>query len=192
MVDKLSVIIPSRNEKYLTKTVCDVFAKCRGDVQVIVCLDGGEWPEGWAETSERFSGKLITIYRGKSLGMRDAINRMAAIASGKFLMKADAHTAYSKGFDVALKEDCPEQTVLIPRRFRLDPEPWQRIKDGRAPVDYEYLSAPDGNGGGLKGKIWDERAKERINIPADDAFLFQGSCWLMPRSLRKRRITTKD
>lgn len=180
-MSKLSVIIPARNEPYLTKTVNDVFEKARGSVEVIVCLDGGDWPDGWAETSERYAGKLITIYRGKSLGMRDAINRMAAIASGDFLMKTDAHCAFAKGFDETMKAACGERTIAVPRRYRLNGEKWARLRDGRPPVDYEYLSAPDGNGGGLKGKVWDQRTVDRKNEVIDDLWLFQGSCWLMRR-----------
>lgn len=181
-MQKVSVIIPSRNEQYLTKTVHDLFAKKRGDIEVIAVIDGGDWPPEWDKTADKYPAKLITIHHGQSWGMRASINQAASIASGDFLMKTDAHCLFAKGFDEVLKADCGSKTIMVPRRYRLDPEKWEIIKDGRPPVDYEYLTPPDSNGGGLKGKIWDERAKERKDVQIDDLFLFQGSCWFMPRS----------
>ena len=181
-MQKVSVIIPSRNEQYLTKTVHDLFAKKHGDIEVIAVIDGGDWPPEWDKTADKYPGKLITIHHGQSWGMRASINQAAAIASGDFLMKTDAHCLFAKGFDEVLKADCGAKTIMVPRRYRLDPEKWEIIKDGRPPVDYEYLTPPDSNGGGLKGKIWEERAKERKDVLRDDLFLFQGSCWFMPRN----------
>ena len=43
MNEKVSVVIPARNEQYLQKTVDDVFAKSRGDIEVIVVLEN-YWP----------------------------------------------------------------------------------------------------------------------------------------------------
>ncbi len=175
---KVSVIIPARNEPYLARTVVDLFEKARGEIQVIVCLEG-YWPDNWADTADKYPGRIITIHHGQPHGMRASINQAAAIADGEFLMKTDAHCAFSKGFDVQLVADFDDKTVTIPRRYRLDPEKWARIKDGRPPVDYEYLSVPDGKGGGLKGKIWEQRAKDRADLLLDETWLFQGSCWFM-------------
>ena len=68
-----------------------------------------------------------------------------------------------------------DREVLIPRRLRLDAEWWEALNDGRPPVDYEYLTPPNDENGGLKGKIWEERAKERADVLVDDVPLFQGS-----------------
>ena len=40
----LSVIIPSRNEKFLDNTIRDVLAKASGEVEVIPILDGYDTP----------------------------------------------------------------------------------------------------------------------------------------------------
>ena len=72
--------------------------------------------------------------------MRQAIDAGAAIASGKYIMKLDGHCALDKGFDEKLKADCETDWVVIPRRYSLDAEKWQRQK---APIDYLYLSYPD-------------------------------------------------
>ena len=40
----------------------------------------------------------------------------AAIATGDFLMKCDAHCMFQEGYDEILKADCPDDGVLVPRR----------------------------------------------------------------------------
>ncbi len=174
----LSVVIPSRSDPHITKTVDGIFAAARGDIQCTVVLDGGSWPEGWAQTVERHSPRLLTIRHGASRGMRGSINAgVDAAHDAEFILKSDSHCLFSDGFDVALTSVCGDREVLVPRRYRLDCSTWSVIDDGRAPVDYEYLSFPE-----LKGKVWNERAKERATIICDETPLTQGSCWLMKRS----------
>lgn len=180
-MSKVSVIVPARNEPYLARTVVDLFEKARGEIQVIVCLEG-YWPDNWASIADRYPGQIITIHHGQPHGMRASINQAAAIADGDFLMKTDAHCMFAEGFDTALTNDCNNRTVMVPRRYRLDPEGWAIIRDGRPPVDYEYLSPPDGNGGGLKGKVWEQRARDRADVLIDETWLAQGSCWFMAKS----------
>lgn len=107
---------------------------------------------------------------------------MAAIASGDYLCKLDAHVMLSPQFDEILKRDCPSKTVMVPRRYRLDPEKWEIINDGRLPVDYEYLTPPDNNGGGLKGRVWEQRARDLKDELISPVMLTQGSAWFMPRA----------
>lgn len=175
---KTTVIIPARNEPYLARTVVDLMEKAKGEIQIIVCLEGF-WPDNWAAIADKYPGQIITIHHGQPHGMRASINQAAAIADGDFLMKTDAHCMFAEGFDEVLKADCDNRTIAVPRRYRLDALNWKVIEDGRPPVDYEYLTPPDDNGGGLKGKRWEERGKERADILVDDLFLFQGSCWFM-------------
>lgn len=180
-MNKVSFIIPARNEPYLTKTVESIFEHCSKDIEVIAALEN-YWPENWDAVAERYPGKLITVHHGQPHGMRSSINQMAAIASGDYLCKLDAHVKVSPEFDAILKRDCPSKTVMVPRRYRLDPEKWEIIEDGRLPVDYEYLSPPDSNGGGLKGRVWEQRARDRKDILIDPVMLTQGSAWFMPRA----------
>lgn len=180
-MNKVSFLVPARNEPYLTKTVESIFENCSKDIEVLVALEG-YWPENWDTVADRYPGRLITIHHGQPHGMRSSINQMAAIASGDYLCKVDAHVMVSPQFDEVLKNDCPSKAVMVPRRYRLDPESWSIINDGRPPVDYEYLTPPDNNGGGLKGKVWEQRARDRKDVQVDDLWLFQGSCWFMPRS----------
>src|SRR5512139_1903506 len=96
----VSIIIPSRNETFLQQTVTDLLTK-GGDVQVITVLDG-YWPSPPLLPDNR----LIQLHRGKSMGMRAAINGAAALAKGKYLMKVDAHCMFTEGYDEILKANC--------------------------------------------------------------------------------------
>jgi len=188
--NKLSVIIPSRNELFLPQTINDLLMKASGEIEVVTVLDGY-----WPEPSEGFNHELwssllsnknlVVLHRGYSRGMRNGINSAAAAASGKWLMKVDAHCMFAEGFDEVLKADCDDNWVVIPRRERLDAENWCRRSetgDKRPAIDYEFLSYPywKPNQVGIHGTVWSERARERLDKPEydiDDNPAFQGSCW---------------
>lgn len=173
----VSVIIPSRNEIYLQKTVEDILIKAKGLVEVIVVLDG-YWVDKPIDDK-----RVIYIHIGKARGMRNAINSAVAIAKGKYILKCDGHVMFDKGFDTKLVKDCEEGWVVIPRRKRLDAKKWQVIKNDKADVDYEYLSYPQnderGQLSGLHGRVWEDRAKKRKRLLIDDNMSAQGSCWFM-------------
>jgi glycosyltransferase involved in cell wall biosynthesis len=187
---KLSILIPSRNEKYLTKTVEDCFAKAKGETEVVVTLEGS-MPDGWKEVVARFPN-LHTIHHSEPKGMRPAIN--AAVASAisrgaKYLMKLDAHCMLDEGFDVKLLADIEPNWIVVPRRKRLDAENWTLQDVGKPDIDYHYLSFPDDpndfGGPGLNGKVWTERILARKDDPQyeiDDEMSSQGSAWLTSAS----------
>jgi glycosyltransferase involved in cell wall biosynthesis len=174
-----TIIIPSRNEQFLTKTIQSLCDNAESEIEIIAVLDGYKvnLPE---------DQRVHYIENGVSQGMRRCINQAAAIAKGTFLMKLDAHCMVSPGFDRVLAESCEPNWVVIPRRKRLDAENWCIQDVGKPDVDYEYLSFPDTpddyGGPGLNGRIWTERAVERANIPIDENMSFQGSCWFMRKS----------
>ncbi len=179
----LSVIISSREARYLQKTVDDLLSKSEGEIEVIVVLDG-YWPDPQLADNPK-----VNIYHQgtvhNNVGMRGCINAGVEIARGEYIMKIDEHCIVEQGFDVKLAADCEDDWVVIPRRYRLDAEKWERIDDGRPPVDYMYLSypfdLPEGDRFGLNGEIWGVRAQERKDVLIDDTMLWQGSCWFMKR-----------
>ena len=174
----VSIIIPSRNETYLQKTISDLLANARGDIEIIAVLDG-YWPEEPVEDP-----RVVYLHLGAPGGMRNAINQGAAIAKGKYLMKCDAHCMFEPGFDLKLMADCEPDWVVIPRRKRLDGPNWAIQDVGKADVDYEYLCYPNTRGDfsdGLHGRIWEQRAKDRAGILIDENMSAQGSCWFMHR-----------
>ena len=172
---KLSVLIPSRNERFLAPTVDDIFAKATGEIEVIVNLD-----EQQPDPPLQERPGLHLIHSPKPIGMRMGINACAAVATGDYLMKCDAHCMFSEGFDEILTAECDQDWVVVPRRHSLDPIKWERIRN-RAPKDYHFLSYPllEGNKGGLHGRVWDGRRRERAGILLDDEMTSQGSCYLM-------------
>jgi glycosyltransferase involved in cell wall biosynthesis len=187
MENLVSIIIPSRNEIFLQKTILDILSKAKGEIEVIVVLDG-YWPtpqktEFWLTPAIVEDPRISYIHLPAAMGMRNAINTGVAVAKGEYLLKCDAHCMFDEGFDIVLAADCDKNWVVVPRRKRLDVEKWQ-LETGKPDVDYEYLSYPGSRGNwaeGLHGRVWDARAKERADVLIDDNMSAQGSCWLMRR-----------
>jgi glycosyltransferase involved in cell wall biosynthesis len=170
-MSKVSIIIPSRNERFLQHTVTDLLSK-GSDIEVIAVLDG-YWPDPPLVGDER----LKILHRQDAMGMRAAINGAAEIATGEWLMKVDGHCMFGENYDEILQADCDDNWVVIPRRYSLDAENWCR--NPKTPVDYEFLSYPywKPDHVGMHGTVWKERARERLDIDLDENMSFQGSCW---------------
>lgn len=129
----LSVIIPAKNELYLEKTIRDVLQNARGEVEVLVVLDG--WlPEPRIEIGDE---RAIFFHFPEGIGQRQAINFAARKARGKYVMKLDAHCAVDEGFDVKLAADCAYDWTVIPRMYNLDVETWKPKKHKR--TDYMHI-----------------------------------------------------
>ena len=176
-MSKLSIVIPSRNEQFLSHTVDDIFSKAREEIEVIVVLEG-YWPDPILADRPN----LILLHRGVPRGLRGAVNDAVAIAKGKYIMKTDAHCLFDEGFDVKLKEDCEYNWISVPRRYSLDAENWCRKK--KHPVDYLYVCLPvKENKFEINVKVWNEKNydAELQKKLIDDIFTFQGSCWFMHR-----------
>lgn len=174
----LSVIIPSRQPQYLQQTVDSLLENAEEDIEIIVVLDGI-----WTQLKD--DPRLVIVHQGEvhdNFGMRAAIDAGMSLARGEFVMKTDEHTMFDRGFDRKLKEDCADNWVVIPRRYRLDAEAWTIIEDGRPPIDYMYLEypylKPFDRTQGLHGAIWKKTSDELIA----DTPTMQGSCYFMKRS----------
>lgn len=176
----LSVIIASRVDQYLQKTIDDLLGKAEGDIEVIVVLDG-YWPDPVLKDDPR----VRIVHQGtfhNNRGMRDAISTGMALAKGEYVMKIDEHCMLDQGYDRKLKEDCEDNWVVIPRRKRLDAENWAIVEDGRADIDYMYIEYPYAKPldktQGLHGAIWKRDREELI----DDTPTMQGSGYFMKKS----------
>ncbi len=183
-MSRVSILIPARNERFLVPTVRDLLAKASGDVEIVCVLDGG-----WSAEPLPDDKRLKILHRGTAMGMRQAINAAAHIATGEFLLKADAHTLWAEGYDEVLKRDYLEDNwILIPRRYPLDPEKWaiEERTDRKYPIDYHSLSEPFGKYGdsvpGLHGTEWRARREARAHILIDDELASQGSAWFTSRA----------
>src|SRR3990167_2032777 len=163
-----SIIIPSRNEKYLDQTILDLQQKATGEIEIIVILDGWETPE---LTNVKY------IYNKEAKGMRSAINQGVAMATGQYIMKSDAHCMFAPGYDEKLIAVHKDNWVQTPSRKRFDPVTWQLTELDKPDMNYMF------GGKLLKGKKENEKNRdpELKKILIDDVEIFQGSCYFMTK-----------
>lgn len=118
----LSVLIPSRNEMFLRRTVEDVLAHAKAETEVIVVLDGA-----WAAPPLEANPRVTVVYHPESVGQRAATNEAARISTARYVMKLDAHCSLADGFDVALIEaakELGEDVTQIPAQKNLHAFDW--------------------------------------------------------------------
>lgn len=170
-----SVIIPSRNERFLYKTIEDVLKHAEGDIEIIPVFDGAD-----QDTSVPDDPRVKPLILKDRRGMRGAINAGVEVAQCEYIMKLDAHCMVDQGFDVKLIAEHQPNWVQVPRRKRLDAENWCIQDVGKPDVDYEYITNPSHSD--MSGYRWDQRSIERKDILVDDLMTFQGSCWFMTKA----------
>lgn len=171
----VSVVIPSRNEPYLHKTILDIIQKAN-DIEIIAVLEGY-----WPSYKELVDDKRVHyLHNTTPKGMRGAINQAVNLARGEYILKTDAHCMFAPGFDSTLKEGHRDSWVIVPRRYALDVNKWQIEKrtDDKYPIDYMFLNQD------LQGEVWTEKNHDKSlkDIPIDDLMTSQGSCWFMKKS----------
>ena len=118
-MNNLSIIIPSRNEMFLSKTIDDILANIEGETEVIVVLDGC-----WADPPIKDDPRVTIIHHSKSIGQRAACNEAARVSKAKYLMKVDAHCAFDKGFDVKMMNEMQDDWTMIPVMRNLHAFDW--------------------------------------------------------------------
>ena len=175
---KVSILVPSRSEKYLRRTIEDVLLKAAGEIEVLPILDGAPPVEPLPE-----SPLIKPLYFKKGIGLRAAVNAGVEVASGEFILKLDGHCALAPGFDETLKASCDGDWVVVPRRYSLDVDTWAPWPH-RPSVDYEYLLFPyrDLAKGTRLGNTWFERRAERKGLALDDDPCFQGSAYFFTKA----------
>lgn len=180
----LSIIIPSRTEKFLNNTILDVLKNATGEIEVLPVLDGyGDTPY---EKIDDLRVKYLTLEAHRNqLQKRHGVNLAVSVAKGEHIMCCDAHCMFGLGFDEILARDCEENWMVVPRRYKLDAFTWT-VQDDQLPVDYEYwmwryLMGSKGSHGfpELHDYRWDERHLARKDILIDDKLTMQASCWFM-------------
>lgn len=151
----VSIIIASRKDPHLERTIADIKAKARGEIEIIVVNDD--------------HGKI---------GLRGAVNQGVAQSRGEYILKTDAHCMFDEGFDIKLLP-IEDNWVVTPVRYRLDVDNWEICKDEPNPIVYERIDI--GNPDKISGVEWRSRKRDRENILVDENMIFQGSCWMMSR-----------
>lgn len=104
----ISVIIPSRNEPYLERTVQDIKEHAETDIEILVGED--------------------TV----PIGQRAMMNKLAREAKGKYIMKVDAHCSFGQGFDRILLESMQDNWIVAPYMLVLDAEKWTIRQDKKS------------------------------------------------------------
>jgi glycosyltransferase involved in cell wall biosynthesis len=132
-MDRLSFLIPARNEIYLERTIKNILENCRGDIEVLAVLDG-YIPDPPINIDDQ---RVKFIHFPESLGQRHAINEAARQSTGNYVVKLDAHCAIDEGFDIKMIADCEYNWTVIPRMYNLDFNTWLPKLHKR--TDYMYI-----------------------------------------------------
>ena len=96
---ELSILIPARNEEFLSRTIEDILDHREADTEIITVLDGK-----WAKPPIQQHERVNVVYVPESVGQRAAGNLAAKLAQGKYVMKCDAHCSFDQGFDRKMLE----------------------------------------------------------------------------------------
>src|SRR3990172_1172829 len=116
----LSILIPARNEMFLSRTIEDILQNIEADTEVIVVLDGQ-----WADPPIKDHERVNIIYLPEPIGQRAATNLACKIAKGKFVMKVDAHCSFDKGFDRKMIEKMQDNWTMVPTMRNLWAFDWK-------------------------------------------------------------------
>lgn len=116
----LSILIPARNEEFLGITIQNILDNIEANTEVIAVLDGYDTPVPELPKSPR----VRVIKLDKSIGQRAATNLACKLSEAKYVMKADAHLAFSKGFDKVLIEDMTDDMTVMPLMRNLHAFDW--------------------------------------------------------------------
>jgi len=167
----LSIIIPSKNEKYLEPTLKNVLENAEGEIEIIVILDA--WlPDPKIDMND---DRVIFVHYPDGIGQRGGINAGAKLAKGKYIMKLDAHCAVDKGFDVKLAADCEYEWTVIPRMYNLDIKTFQPKMHKR--TDYMYISSMSAEKP-FRAQYYGSR-QPKNDIMIDDIMCCMGPCFFM-------------
>ena len=177
MRGKVSVIIPARKEKYIRDTLEDLYEFRAQSIETILVIDG-EYPK---YQIPEYPGLKI-IHFEKVQGMRNCINAAAEAATGKFLMKIDAHCTVGPDWDKILKNNHEEYCISIPRRYWFNAPIWSVIKE-KPHVDamsyiYPFVTPYKPY---LTCRPDEPRQEREEGESIVEDMGFQGSCWFMTK-----------
>lgn len=120
---QLSILIPARNEVWLSRTVEDVLRHSTTNTDVWVVLDGPSERPVSLPTDRR----LNVIALDESIGQRAATNLAARECGAEFIMKLDAHCSVDDKFDQKLLDLVPvvgKTAIQVPVQYNLHVFDW--------------------------------------------------------------------
>ena len=177
---KVSIIIPARAEQEdnLRRTVDSVIGNATGEYEILIGFDG--------DPSYDFYYNSVKVIRfPEVVGIKTNINALAAMATGKYIYKSDAHCKFGYGFDEILQETMEEDWIVMPRFFVLNGENWYK-QDERF-YDYFYLSCPFTDPRGFRFKAGGHdpiKTEQRLESHpvTDETPQIHGSGWFMTKN----------
>lgn len=122
----LSILIPSRNEMFLARTIQDILENTEADTEIIAVLDGA-----WADPPIQDNDRVNLIYIPEPIGQRAATNLACKLSRAKYVMKVDAHCSFDKGFDRKMIAEMQDNFTLIPTMRNLWAFDWKCMKCGK-------------------------------------------------------------
>lgn len=120
---KLSIVIPSRNEQFLGRTVQDILEHIEEDTEIIVGLDGVQ-----DDSIILSHPRVNVIYVSESIGQRAMTNLCVKASTATYVMKCDAHVSFSQGFDRIMIEAMEEEgdsVTMVPTMRNLWAFDWK-------------------------------------------------------------------
>jgi glycosyltransferase involved in cell wall biosynthesis len=115
----VSILIPAHNEeKYLNRTIENIFDTATGEIEVIVVLNGYD---------QEVDSRAKVVRYSDNMGERLAMNAAARIANGEYLLRIDAHCDFSpKGWDEMMAEVTRPRSITVAVLTALN-QKWERL-----------------------------------------------------------------
>lgn len=179
--DMISVIIASRNEQLLNKTIDNVLKNAGTAIEFVIVLDGDintniDKVDGYEyDTNGVIKLDNIKVLRNEcSVGRRKAINQAVNAASGKYLFHLDGHCTMSKGWGKTLLFQHKEDNSILVCTLRSINENFEFVHN----VDYRFCRiTPE-----MKTMWWLDYAKR---VPKDEmvskGMSFTGCGWFLSK-----------
>jgi len=176
-MSRVSVIIAARNERHLPRMVAHLHTRLTGDYEIVVVQDGRPY-------HKLPDHPRLQVYNREYAGLKPSVNFAAGKATGKYLLKMDAHCAVSDGIDEALQKQMQPNWMVVPRFYTMDETTW--APDPNKPHnDYWLLDCPLTDPKGYRfraGGYWFARTDARAGIkPIDETMTHHGSAWFVER-----------
>lgn len=123
---ELSIVIPSRQEMFLSGTIKHLLSSIRGDTEIIAIFDGAE-----ADPPIVPDKRVRIIYNPISIGQRAATNQGVRLSEAKYVMKMDAHCTAQVGFDVKMMDSMQDNWTMVPLMKNLHMFDWKCMQCGK-------------------------------------------------------------
>lgn len=115
----ISILIPSRNEEFLSETIADIIRNKRGNTEILIGLDGSPAIKPIPEHPD-----VRVIEEKESIGQRAMTNKLCRMSEAKYIIKTDAHCSFDEGFDIKLMADMQDNWTVVPVMRNLHAFDW--------------------------------------------------------------------